>query len=259
MVEEGTREIVFVAQDTAGYGGDLEPPHSLAKVIHSLRTMAFDGWLRVMYMHPDRLDEELITAIGEHMMTVNYFDVPLQHVSSTVLASMARSGGPEEYLQLIDSIRLAIPDASIRTTFLLGYPGETERDFQQLIDFIADARLDRVACFAYSAQDNTPAALLPDQVPPEVASERVDLLMAAQEMVSLEANRRFEGQRLRVLLESQDERTGDWVGRSYRDAPEVDGQVLLTGSKTGQAPELGEFTWAVIEEALVHDLRGRIA
>ncbi|HJN18154.1 MAG TPA: 30S ribosomal protein S12 methylthiotransferase RimO, partial [Armatimonadota bacterium] len=259
MVEDGTKEIVFVAQDTTAYGSDLEPMHSLAKVIHSLRTMSFDGWLRFMYMHPDRLEEELITAIGEHMTAVNYFDIPLQHVAPSVLESMRRGGGPEEYLKLIDDIRAIIPDAAIRTTFLLGYPGETAKDFKLLLDFAEEARLDRVSCFAFSCQDTTPAAQLPDQVPPEVASERVEMLMEAQEAISLERNQRFEQQRLRVLLEDQDDRTGDWIGRSYRDAPEVDGQVLLTAEKATQTPEIGTFVWAIIEEALVHDLRGRIA
>jgi len=259
MVEDGTREIVLVAQDTSAYGLDLSPPESLPRLLHSLRSLPFDGWIRVMYLHPDRVDDQLIAAVGEHMQVVSYFDLPLQHVSTRILKAMHRSGGADEYLALLNRIRRAIPEAALRTTFLLGYPGETEEDFEQVLDFLAEARFDRAACFSFSPQAGTVAATLPDQVPPEVASERVARFMEAQEAVSLERNRHFEGQRLRTLLEYRDDRTGDWVGRSYRDAPEVDGEVILTQTDPGQTIRPGQFVWAIIEEALVHDLRGRIA
>jgi ribosomal protein S12 methylthiotransferase len=259
MAEGGTREIVLVAQDTSAYGLDLEPQESLSRLLLSLRSLPLDGWIRVMYLHPDRLDDQLIETIGEHLQVVNYFDLPLQHASARMLKAMGRAGGADDYLALVNRIRRAIADAALRTTFLLGYPGETEEDFELLLDFIAEARFDRAACFAFSAQVGTAAAELPDPVPPELAAERVDRFMEAQEALSLERNRHFEGQRMRVLLQYEDERTKEWVGRSYRDAPEVDGQVLLTQGSTNQEVAPGQFIWAVIEEALVHDLRGRIA
>jgi ribosomal protein S12 methylthiotransferase len=259
MAEAGTREIVLVGQDTSAYGLDLQPQESLARLLHSLRSLALDGWVRVMYLHPDRVNDRLIETIGEHLLVVNYFDIPFQHASERVLKAMCRAGDADDYLALVKHIRRAIPDAALRTTFLLGYPGETEEDFERLLDFAAEARFDRAACFAFSAQDGTVAAELPDPVPAEVVAERVDRFMEAQEALSLERSRHFEGQRLRVLLEYQDDGTGEWVGRSYRDAPEVDGQVLLTAHNAGQTVEPGLFVWATIEEALVHDLRGRIA
>jgi ribosomal protein S12 methylthiotransferase len=259
IAEAGVKEIVLVAQDTSAYGLDLQPQESLSRLLHALRSLPLDGWIRLMYLHPDRVDEQLIETIGEHMQVVNYFDIPLQHSSPGVLKAMHRAGSAEEYLALVTRIRRLIPDAAVRTTFLLGYPGETEEDFEQLLNFITEARFDRAACFAFSAQAGTVAASLPNPVPPEVAAERVDRFMEAQEGLSLDRNRHFEGQRLRVLLEHQDARSREWVGRSYRDAPEVDGQVLLTAGPTNQTPEPGQFVWAVIEEALVHDLRGRIA
>jgi len=259
MVAGGTKELVLVAQDTTAFGMDLEPPQSLPRLLTALRTLPFDGWLRVMYMHPDRLDEQLIETIGEHMSAVNYFDIPLQHVSEPVLRSMGRGGSAGEYLGLVRRIRAAIPDAALRSTFLVGYPGETDDDFRQLLDFMQEARFDRATCFAFSCQERTPAAALPDQVPAELAAERVARLMEAQEAISLDRNLRFQDQRLRVFLEGLDEHTGDWTGRSYRDAPEVDGQVLLSAEGATQKIEAGSFIWAVIEEALVHDLRGRIA
>ena len=259
MVEAGTREIVLVGQDTSAYGLDLQPQESLSRLLQSLRTPALEGWVRVMYLHPDRVGDQLIETIGEHMLVVNYFDIPFQHASGRVLRSMHRAGDADEYLALVSRIRRAIADAALRTTFLLGYPGETEADFEQLLEFIAEARFDRAACFAFSAQDGTVAAELPDPVPAETVAERVDRFMEAQEALSLERSRHFEGQRLRVLLEYQDDHTGEWVGRSYRDAPEVDGQVLLTADDTTQTLEPGQFVWATIEEALVHDLRGRLA
>lgn len=259
MAEGGTKEIVLVAQDTTAYGSDLDPPESLPRLLSSLRTLPFDGWVRTLYMHPDRLDEHLIETIGAHMTVVNYFDIPLQHAVPRLLKAMGRAGDPEGYLALVARIRQMIPESALRTTFLLGYPGETEDDFAALLDFVNEARFDRATCFGFSAQDDTPAGDLPDQVPAEVVAERVERFMAAQEAVSLERNRAFEGQRLRVLIEDHDEENGAWIGRSYRDAPEVDGQVILTDEGTAQQVEVGTFVWAVIEEALVHDLRGRVA
>jgi ribosomal protein S12 methylthiotransferase len=259
MAEAGTKEIVLVAQDTTAYGSDLDPPESLSRLLGSLRSLPFDGWVRVLYMHPDRVDEQLIETIGTHMTVVSYFDIPLQHSVSRLLKQMGRAGDPETYLGLVESIRQTIPEAALRTTFLLGYPGETEDDFEALLEFVNEARFDRATCFGFSAQDGTGAADLPDPVPAEVVAERIERLMATQEAVSLERNRPFEGQRLRVLIEQQDAEDGTWVGRSYRDAPEVDGQVILEDQGTVQTVEVGAFVWAVIEEALVHDLRGRIA
>jgi ribosomal protein S12 methylthiotransferase len=259
MAEAGTKEIVLVAQDTTAYGSDLDPPESLPRLLGSLRTLPFDGWVRTLYMHPDRLDEHLIETIGAHMTVVNYFDIPLQHAVPRLLQGMGRSGDPEGYLALVERIRQMIPESVVRTTFLLGYPGETEGDFAALLDFLNEAGFDRATCFGFSAQDDTPAGDLPDQVPAEVVAERVERFMATQEAVSLERNRAFEGQRLRVLIEDHDAANGAWIGRSYRDAPEVDGQVILTDEGTAQQVEVGTFVWAVIEEALVHDLRGRVA
>ncbi|MBM3502147.1 MAG: MiaB/RimO family radical SAM methylthiotransferase, partial [Armatimonadetes bacterium] len=259
MAEAGVREIVLVGQDTSAYGLDLQPQESLFRLLQSLRTLPLDGWIRVMYLHPDRVDEPLIETIGEHMLVVNYFDIPFQHAAPRILQAMHRSGGAEAYLALVHRIRRAIPDAALRTTFLLGYPGETDADFEALLEFVSEARFDRAACFAFSPQDGTVAAELPDPVPPEVVAERVDRFMEAQEALSLERSRHFEGQRLRVLLEYQDDRTGEWIGRSYRDAPEVDGQVILRAQDAGATFAPGQFVWAVIEQALVHDLRGRIA
>ncbi len=259
MVGEGTREIVLVAQDTTAYGSDLDPPESLPRLLGSLGSLHFDGWVRVLYMHPDRVDEQLIETIGAHMAVVNYFDIPLQHAVPRLLRDMGRAGDAESYLALVAHIRQMIPEATLRTTFLLGYPGETEQDFESLLEFLNEARFDRATCFAFSAQESTPAASLPDPVPAEVVAERVERFMAAQEVVSLERNRRFNGQRLRVLIDEQGTENGTWIGRSYRDAPEVDGQVILTGERVAQHVEVGAFVWAVIEEALVHDLQGRIA
>jgi ribosomal protein S12 methylthiotransferase len=258
MVEGGTRELVLVAQDTTAYGTDLSAGEDLPRLLVSLRTLPFEGWIRLLYLHPDRLDERLIETIGEHMSVVNYFDMPLQHVEPRLLADMRRAGSPEAYLALVQQIRRIIPGAALRTTFLLGYPGETDRDFDLLLEFIQDARFDRATCFAFSAQEGTTAAERPDRVAPEVVAERVERFMATQEVISLAHNRQFEGQRLRVLVEEREAETGLWVGRTYRDAPEVDGQVLLEagpGTKVGE----GDFVWASIDEALVHDLRGRIA
>ena len=256
--EQGVRELLLISQDTTAYGLDLQPRSSLVQLLQALRPMRFPGWVRLLYLHPDRVDAPLIQAVGELMPAVNYFDIPLQHVAPHLLRAMGRSGTGDTYLALVEQIRTAIPDAALRTTFLLGFPGETDADFQDLLDFTDAARIDRLAGFVFSPQEGTPAYGLPGAVPVEVAQERLRVLLEAQEGISLATNRTFVGQRLRVLLEHYDEERRLWHGRSSRDAPEIDGEVLLTVARTAQTLAPGEFVWAMIEDAAPHDLYGRI-
>ncbi len=256
--QEGVREIVLISQDTTAYGMDLQPRSNIVQLLHALRPIGFDGWIRLLYLHPDRIDAPLIEAVGQMMPLVNYFDIPMQHASAKLLRAMGREGTSEQYLELVQRLRAAIPDVTIRSTFLVGFPGETDEDFRELLDFVQAARIDRLAGFVFSPQEGPAAYELPNPVPEQVGQERLQLVMETQEDISLDINRTFVGQRLRVLLEEHDEADGVWRGRSWRDAPEVDGEVILTVTGTAQRVAPGEFVWAMIEEAETHDLYGRI-
>ena len=253
LANDGAREIVLVAHDTTRYGAEMEPPSSLAALLESLPTRDYNGWIRVMYMYPSRITTNLIRSIGESISTVPYFDIPFQHASRDVLQRMGRAGDGEVYLNELARIRRTIPDAAFRTTLIAGLPGETEKDFEMLLDFVREARFDRLGVFPYWPEAGTPAAEMQDQVPPEVARQRQAELISVQEQISLEKHERFVGQRMRVLVEREVE-PGVWAGRSYRDAPEVDAEVILRAGAEGIGLESGEFVWATVTKAQVHDL-----
>lgn len=260
LVEESVREVCLIAQDTTYYGRDLEPLSSLAELLDRLDKQDFDGWIRIMYMYPSRVSEALIESIAGADAIVPYFDIPFQHVAPTVLRRMQRPGNAASYLQLINQIRGTIPEAALRTTFIVGFPGETEEDFELLLDFVQEAKFDRLAVFRYWPEEGTPAAELPDQVPVEVANTRQEELLRLQEDISLANNERFVGQRLRVLVERESEEGDGWVGRSYRDAPEIDGEVIVQAKdKHSTDIQVGDFVWTTIKEAQVHDLEGIVA
>ncbi len=249
----GAQEIVLIAHDTTRYGEEMEPPSSLAALLENLPTRDYNGWIRIMYMYPTRITTNLINAVGQSICTVPYFDIPFQHASQGILQRMGRAGDGEVYLHELAQIRRMIPDAALRTTLIAGLPGETEEDFEVLLDFVRQARFDRLGVFPYWPEPGTPAAEMEDQVPPEAARQRQEELISVQEQISLEKNEQFVGQRLRVLVEREIEE-GVWAGRSYRDAPEVDAEVILRAASEGIRTNIGEFVWATVTKAQVHDL-----
>lgn len=253
LAEEGVQEIILVAQDTTYYGMDLAGRSLLPDLLRDLDATGFEGWIRVLYMHPHRVDEALIEAVGGARAIVPYFDVPMQHASAGLLAAMQRPERVEGNLELVRRIRERIPGAAIRTAFLVGFPGETEGDFAELLRFVARAQMDRVSGFVFSAEPGTPAASLPGRVPRQVAEERLARLMAEQEPVSLRRNQLLIGSELAVLVESVGPEGA--VGRTYRDAPEVDGEMVIADC----AATPGSFVPTVVTEAEAHDLRGHRA
>jgi ribosomal protein S12 methylthiotransferase len=228
---------------------------SLASLLLRLGEVDYDGWIRIQYMHPAHITDELLEAMRAVPAVVPYFDIPLQHVSREVLRRMGRAGDEGQYLALVKRIRKAIPEAAIRTTFIVGFPGETDDDFAALLRFIKAAKLDRVSAFRYWPEDGTRAAALPDHVPIEDADERLDALLLEQESISLSVNKGFVTRRLRVLIEKELRKGKLWSGRSYRDAPEVDGEVKIEG----EGLEPGTFAEVEVTGAEVHDLKGRVA
>ena len=228
--------------------------YSLASLLRQMGEVEYDGWIRIQYMHPAHVTDELLEAMRDTPAVVPYFDIPLQHVSRDVLRKMGRAGDEGQYLGLVKKIRKVIPGAAIRTTFIVGFPGETEADFVKLLEFIEIAKLDRVSVFRYWPEEGTRAAALPGHVPIEEADERLDAILLAQEGISLAVNKGFQGRTTRVLIEKELRKGKLWAGRSYRDATEVDGEVKVEG----EGLELGRFVEVEITGAEVHDLKGRV-
>lgn len=255
LIGEGVREICLIAQDTSWYGHDLDPPRDLPGLLAALDLDGWDGWLRLQYLHPDYVTDALVDAVATIEAVVPYFDIPFQHADGDVLRAMRRRGDADTYLELLGRIRARIPEAALRTTFIVGYPGETPAAFERLLEFVQEARLDRLSAFRYWDEEGAPSHALPDKVPEDLAEERLAELLRVQESVSYDINRGFVGGDLRVLVEGPGD-AGEALGRSYRDAPEVDGNVILRGAE--DAPP-GSFVDALIEEAEEHDLIGHVA
>jgi ribosomal protein S12 methylthiotransferase len=255
LAERGVREIVLIAQDTTAYGQDLGMRDGLAELLERLvAAVPRVEWIRLMYAYPGRgpAMERLIETVARHPQILPYLDIPLQHAHPDVLRRMRRPADVEAVRWMVERLRAAMPGIAIRTTFLVGFPGESEVEFQTLLDFAAEMAFDRVGVFVYSHEEGTPAAELEDDVPPEVKEERRGRLMEAQQPVSLAKNQALVGQTLDVLIEGRDE--GLSVGRSYRDAPEIDGLVLVQADLP-----MGEIVPVRITAALAYDLVGEPA
>ncbi len=261
LVRQGVREIVLIAQDTTAYGHDRGEGDALPDLLRAILA-AVPGpsfgpspglhWLRLMYTYPGHISPRLIEVMAGDRRVCHYLDLPLQHAHPAVLRRMKRPSDVDRTRRLIADLRAALPDLALRTVLIVGYPGETEAEFQALLDFVAEVRFDRVGAFLYSPEAGTPAADLPHPVPPEVAVERYDRLMALQQQISLEINRAQVGRTLEVLVEGQGD--GLTVGRSYRDAPEIDGLVLFTGDVL-----VGDIVPVQITGALEYDLVGDLS
>jgi len=256
LSRDGVREINLVAQDTTAYGKDLDGP-DIADLVSALAIVEGLHWIRLLYTFPTRVTPRLIEAMAAHETVCKYIDVPFQHADRDLLRQMGRPGDGASYLKLIGQLRRAMPEIAIRTTFLIGFPGETEQAFEGLLEFVDAAQLDRAGAFVYSAEPGTPAAEMPDQVPPEIARERLHEMMVRQQAISLARNREWIGKRIEVLVESQGPSRSTWVGRSFRDAPEIDGSVIVRAER--QAMQPGRFVRAEITGAEPYDLRARIA
>jgi ribosomal protein S12 methylthiotransferase len=228
LVRQGVKEIILIAQDTTAYGRERGERDALPGLVRAILNAAPAlRWLRLMYAYPGHVSPRLIEVMSGDPRVCHYLDLPLQHAHPDTLRRMKRPANLERTYRLIADLRAAMPDVALRTSFIVGYPGETEREFETLLDFVSEIRFDRVGVFLYSPEEGTPASTLPHPVPDEIKAKRYDRLMALQQGISLSVNRAQVGRTLDVLVEGQGE--GLSVGRSYRDAPEIDGLVLLTG------------------------------
>lgn len=261
--DRGVQEIILIAQDSTDYGHDLGLKNGLAVLLNELVQAVPDvPWLRIMYAYPGYVTDELIETMATHDQIVNYLDIPLQHADRQTLLRMRRPANTEWVYKTLDKMRVAMPDLAMRTTFIVGYPGETDEEFATLEQFVKDMQFDRVGAFTYSYEIGTPSATLPNQVDDDVKNARRDRLMTLQQPISLQRNQAQVGRTLDVLIEGHadvaDEDgnpTGERIslGRSYRDAPEIDGYVMVEG----EAP-VGERVPVRITGAMVYDLVGTV-
>lgn len=253
LADQGVGELILIAQDSASYGLDLYGEQRLPYLLKKLVQIDNLNWIRLLYLHPEHIPDSLLTVIAEENKICPYFDLPFQHVSHSILKSMGRKGNKETYAKLLNRIRELMPDAAIRTTFMVGFPGETEDDFCQLLSFMQEHKLDWVGGFAFSPQYNTPAACLPGQVPDQVKQERLRELLRHQQSISRERNQAWLGKKLTVLIEQANDQGG--IGRCFRQAPDVDGVTYVNGKNL--VP--GQFRSVFIDQATIYDLKGRIA
>ena len=256
LAQSGVRELVLVAQDTTRYGEDLYGENRFCDLLRALERVEGIAWIRILYAYPDRISDELLELMAKSEKILPYIDLPLQHANDAILSAMNRRGSRADIEAVLAKIRKTLPHACVRTTFICGFPGETAEQFEQLCDFVAQQRFERMGCFAYSAEEGTPAADFPNQIDEAEKQRRTELLMTLQNTISTQLNQEMMGKTLPVLVEEYDEELGRYAGRSYRDAPEVDGRVYFT---SGQAHEEGCFVDVTVTAADDYDLYGKAA
>lgn len=254
LVQLGVKELTLIAQDTTKYGLDNYGSLKLAELIRKVDQIEGLHWIRILYMYPDEIDDELLKAMKESSKVLPYFDIPMQHANARMLKAMNRRSTKEEVQKLVSKIREMFEEPTLRTTMIVGFPSETEEEFEELVDFIQEIQWDRMGAFTYSKEEDTLAYDLPDPVDPQVAQRRLDRLMQIQEEISAQKTKQKIGKTLEVLVEEKEALRNRYRGRSKADAPdEVDGQVIFTSEKD---LEIGSFVQVQITEAKTFDIVG---
>ena len=254
LAKNGVRELIVIAQDTSRYGIDLYRKYRLADLLRKLAKIDDLVWIRVHYMYPEVIDDEIISVFKNEEKIVKYMDIPIQHASTDVLKRMGRKSTKEELYSLIEKLRREIPDITIRTSLIAGFPGETEEDFKELLEFVKKMKFDHLGAFAYSKEEDTPASLLPDQIPDEVKQERADAIMEVQAEIALNNNREKIGKEITVLCEGYDMENLMYYGRSEGDSLDVDNLCYFASS---EETEIGSFVSVLVLDATQYDLTGR--
>ena len=253
LAANNTKELVIIAQDTTDYGIDIYGKRSLGELLNDLSNVDGIEWIRLMYAYPSKFPDDVIDIIASNPKICKYIDIPLQHISDNILKSMRRGITSKRTRELLNKLRDKIPGVSLRTTFIVGYPNETEKEFKELCDFVSEIKFDRMGVFTYSIEEDTASYILGDPVADEVKEERKNILMEMQKEISLKKNENLVGDKVDVLLENIE--NDFFVGRTYRDAPEIDGEILLTGDN--MEIRLGEFYAAEIFDYDEYDLYGK--
>ncbi len=259
LAEEGVKELILVAQDSSRYGEDLGKQDALAQLLRALAQTDGIEWVRVMYTYPTHISDAFLDVLAEEPKAVKYLDMPLQHASQNVLKLMKRGGNRVSLERLIGRVRDRVPGIAVRTTFIAGFPGETDEDFEELLRFVKAVEFDRVGVFTYSDEEGTPAYDLPNKVDPKVAKQRRARLMKEQSRISRKRNKAKIGQRVRVIFEGESNESDLlWQGRMETQAPDIDGCVLINDAPEGFTPSPGDMVNVIITEAQQYDLIARI-
>jgi ribosomal protein S12 methylthiotransferase len=253
LVAGGVRELNLIGQDTTAYGRDLPTTYPLDRLVREIAAIDDLRWLRLLYAYPAHVTDDLIDAIDEAPKICRYIDLPLQHLDDAILRRMGRRATRADTLHLIERIRDRLPDVTIRTTFIVGFPGETDAQFDELLSLVAQLRFDHVGVFAYSREEGTPAAALPDQIPPAEKERRVGALMLLQQRIALERNRERIGSHVEVLVDGPSESRGLWIARTEGQAPDVDSVTLVAS----EGLTAGRFVDVEITDADGYDLIAR--
>ena len=253
LSNKGVRELIVVAQDTTAYGSDIYGEPKLAELLKELCKIEKLHWIRTLYTYPEKITDELIETIKTEKKLVKYLDIPLQHINDDILRRMNRRGRRADIEAVIKKLRREIPEITIRTTFITGFPGETEEAFCELAEFIKETRFDKLGCFTYSAEENTPAADFEDQIEEQVKVDRADAVMADQMTVSAEKQQEKIGKTYEVLIEGWDDYIKCYFGRTEADAPEIDGKIFFMADKP---LVIGEFVNVTVTDSIEYDLLG---
>ena len=256
LAKNGVKELIVIAQDTTKYGVDIYGEYKLAELLRKLCRVEGLEWVRVLYCYPEAITDELIDVFAQEDKLVKYIDIPLQHCDEKVLKRMGRGGSREQLTALIAKLRQRVPGIVLRTTFITGFPGETEEQFEQLADFSQEIGFERMGCFAYSCEEDTPAARMPDQIDDEVKERRAEILMEQQQLVMQRYNEKLMDTEIEVLVEGFDRYAECFFGRSRADAPEVDGKVFFTAE--AQKPQTGDIVKVRIFDTLDIDPLGEL-
>ena len=251
LAKDGYKEIILIAQDTTKYGIDIYGKPRLAELLQELCKIDGIHWIRFLYAYPETIDDELIKVVKENEKICKYFDIPIQHISDTVLKRMNRQSDGKSIRRLIQKLRKEIPEVVIRTTVMVGFPGETKEDFEELYDFLKEAKFDKLGCFSYSKEDGTPAARIKEQIHPMTKKSRYNKIMALQQQISKENLERQIDREVDVLVEDKSFDGKTYIGRTYMDVPEIDGIVYLKSNNNLQS---GDFTKAKIIDVSSYDL-----
>ena len=252
LASSGVKELILIAEDLTNYGTDIYDSYRLADLLRELVKIDGIEWIRLMYCYEDRITDDLISVMAKEPKICHYIDVPIQHSSDKVLKEMRRRSTGESIRTTMAKLRKAMPDITIRTTLIVGFPGETDEDFADLMDFVRTQKFQRLGVFSYSQEEGTPAGDREDQIPEDIKQERLDMVMMAQMEISNEHNAALVGRTLKVMVDSSEE-DGSYVGRTMYDAPEIDDSVLFT-SRRDLRP--GDIVNVLIEDAFDYDLTG---
>ncbi len=255
LAENGVKELIVVAQDTTAYGTDIYGKPMLAKLLEELCGVDGIHWIRTLYTYPDKITDELLEVLAREPKLVKYLDIPLQHVNSDILKRMNRKGDKDSLTCLINKIRAKIPEITLRTTFITGFPGETEEQFCELCEFVKQTRFDRLGCFTYSAEEDTLAAEFENQIDEQTKVSRMENIMDMQTTIASEKNEEKNGTVTEVLIEGWDDYIKCYFGRTLGDAPEVDGKIFFMSTRP---LVIGEFVKVRINDCLEYDLLGEL-